>query len=324
MQVAIYGAGAIGALLGARLAEAGCDVSLIARGSHLVAIQQRGLRIVSDEFGDQTYRLKASDDPAKIGPVDYLILGVKAHALTAIAPLTRPLVKPNTFFVSTQNGLPWWYFPLGGRLESVDPGGIVAQHMPPERAIGAVVYMSCHALEPGVIRHTHGVRLPLGRPDGKAGANIQALSDAFRAGGLKSPIRNAVERELWMKLLGNAIFNPLAALTRKTLVEMTEHPDTRKLILGAMAETSETAEAVGVRIGITPEKRLEAARQAGFHKPSMLQDLEAGRTPELDPLTGAVIELADRCHVDVTRLRSIYAAAKLLFTPLRSPDAKSD
>ena len=302
------------------MAEAGCEVSLVARGPHLEAIRRDGLRIVSDDFGDQTYRLKASDSPADIGPVDYVILGVKAHGLTQIAPLVGPLTTPDTVFVSTQNGLPWWYRTNGDdRLESVDPGGVIAKHMPLDKSIGSVVYISCHLDGPGVVRHTHGIRLPLGEPDGSGRKRVRALADAFRRGGLKSPVRNAIGRELWMKLLGNAIFNPLSALTRKTLIEMTEHPATAALILDAMVEVNETALAVGVNIGVSPEKRLEGARQAGFHKPSMLQDLESGRTPELDPLTGAVIELAARHSVITPRLQTVYAAAKLLFEPPRTP-----
>lgn len=320
MRAAIYGAGAIGALLGARLAEAGWDVSLIARGEHLAALRRDGLRIVSDDFGDQTYRLNASDSPAEIGPVDYVVLGVKAHGLTQIAPLVRPLAAPHTAFVSTQNGLPWWYRPDGGaRLESVDPGGVIAQHMPLEQSIGSVVYMSCSLAAPGVVRHTHGIRLPLGEPDGSASERVKTLADAFQRGGIHAPVRNAIDHELWMKLLGNAIFNPLSALTRKTLIEMTEHPATAALILEAMAEVNETAQAVGVNMGTSPEKRLEGARQAGFHKPSMLQDLEAGRPAELSPLTGSVIELAARHHVPTPRLQTIFAAAKLLFEPPRTP-----
>jgi len=320
VRVAVYGAGAIGALLGARLSVAGCDVSLVARGPHLAAIRRDGLRVISDDFGDQTYRLKASGSPAEIGPVDYVILGVKAHGLTQIAPLVGPLTTPDTVFVSTQNGLPWWYRPEGdARLESVDPGGVISKHMPLDRCMGSVVYISCRLEDPGVVRHTHGIRLPLGQPDGSGGKRVRALAEAFRRGGLKAPVRNAIDRELWMKLLGNAIFNPLSALTRKTLIEMTEHPATAALILEAMAEVNETALAVGVHIGVSPEKRLEGARQAGFHKPSMLQDLESGRTPELGPLTGAVIELAARHGVVTPRLQTVYAAAKLLFEPSRTP-----
>jgi 2-dehydropantoate 2-reductase len=234
--------------------------------------------------------------------------------------LVGPLTTPSTVFVSTQNGLPWWYRPDGeARLESVDPGGVIAEHMPLERSIGSVVYISCRVDHPGVVRHTHGIRLPLGEPDGSASERVKTLAEAFHRGGLKSPVSNSIDRELWLKVLGNAIFNPLSALTRKTLIEMTEHPATAALILDAMAEVNQTALAVGVNIGVSPEQRLEGARQAGFHKPSMLQDLEAGRTPELAPLIGAVIELAARHGVVTPRLQAVYAAAKLLFEPSRTP-----
>jgi 2-dehydropantoate 2-reductase len=191
--------------------------------------------------------------------------------------------------------------------------------MPLDKSLGSVVYISCSVESPGVVRHTHGIRLPLGEPDGAGSERVRRLADAFGRGGLKAPVRNAIDRELWMKLLGNAIFNPLSALTRKTLIEMTEHPATAALILEAMAEVNETALAVGVHVGVSPEKRLEGARQAGFHKPSMLQDLEAGRAAELDPLTGSVIELAARHRVVTPRLQTVYAAAKLLFAAPRTP-----
>ena len=295
--------------MGARLAEAGCAVSLVARGPHLEAIRRDGLRIISDDFGDQTCRLNATYSPADIGPVDYVVLGVKAHGLIQIAPLVGPLTAPHTAFVSTQNGLPWWY----------RPDGVIAQHMSLDKSIGLVVYISCSLANPGVVRHTHGIRLPLGEPDGSASERAKALADAFGRGGLNAPLRNAIDHELWMKLLGNAIFNPLSALTGKTLVEMTEYPATAALILEAMAEVNETALAVGVNIGTSPEKRLEDSRQAGFLRPSMLQDLESGHTPELGPLTGSVIELAARHHLVTPRLQTVYAAAKLLFEPLRTP-----
>ncbi len=324
MRVAVYGAGAIGALLGARLTEAGWDVSLIARGKHLAALREHGLRVVSDDFGEKTYRLPAEEDPTKIGPVDYVILGVKAHSLTTVAPTVSPLTHDKTAFISTQNGLPWWY-PEDGepRLESVDPGGVISKHIPRSRAIGSVVYISCHVPEPGVVRHTHGIRLPLGEPDGSPSDRIKALAGAFRDGGIKAPVRNSIQRELWTKLVGNAVFNPLAALTRKTLLEMTEFPATQDVILAAMAEVTETAAACGVQVGVSPEKRLEGARGTGFHKPSMLQDLEAGRPAEIDPLTGSVIELARRNHVETPTLQAVYGAAKLLFEPSRAPDDDS-
>ncbi len=317
MKIAIYGAGAIGAFLGARLSEGGADVALIARGAHLEAIQHDGLRIDSEDFGEKTYRLAASDDPAAIGPVDYVILGVKAHGLTAIAPSIGPLLGDSTAIVSSQNGLPWWYFygveGDNSRIEAVDPGGVIAEHLPPERAIGSIVYISCGLAAPGVVRHTHGARLPMGEPNGDRTERIKALSEAFRGGGVKAPIRGDIRHELWAKLLGNAIFNPLSALTRKTMIEMLDDERACELIRAAMTEVRETAAAAGVQIAFSPDQRIVGARAAGFHKTSMLQDLEAGKQPELEPLTGAVIELARRYHVEVPYLEAVYAAAALLF-----------
>ncbi len=317
MRIAVYGAGAIGAFLGARLSEAGAEVLLIARGPHLEAIRREGLRVDSATFGENTYRLAASDDPAEIGPVDYVVLGVKAHGLTSIAPQVAPLLGPQTTFVSTQNGLPWWYFHgVEGdnpRIEAVDPGGVIAAHIPPERAVGSIVYISCDLPAPGVARHTQGVRLPLGEPDGSRSDRVRALSEAFQKGGIKAPVRGDIRHELWVKLLGNGVFNPLSALTRKTMIEMLDDPAACELIRAAMYETRETAAAAGVQIAFSPEQRIEGARAAGFHKTSMLQDLEAGRLAELEPLTGAIIELARRYHVEVPHLETLYAAARLLF-----------
>jgi 2-dehydropantoate 2-reductase len=318
MKFAVFGAGAIGGFLGARLSEGGQDVTLIARGDHLAAIRAHGLRVVSDDLGERSYRLPASDDPLEIGPVDYVILGVKANALTAIAPLCKPLLGKTTAVISMQNGLPWWYFhavegEAERRIEAVDPGGVIEAHLPSERAIGGIAYISCSIPEPGVIRHTQGNRFPLGEPDGSRTKRIKALSEALRAGEVKAPIRNDIRHEIWVKALGNAVFNPLSALTRKTMIEMLDHPLTRDLIEAAMEEIREVASAAGVQIAFSSKKRIEGARAAGFHKTSMLQDLEAGRAPELDAITGSVLELARRQSVPAPHLETIYAAAKLMF-----------
>ena len=318
MRFAVYGAGAIGGFLGARLAEAGHEVALIARGPHLAAIHKLGLRVDSDVFGSATYRLQAESEPAAVGPVDYLILGVKATGLTAIAPLCAPLLGPDTAVVSTQNGLPWWYFhgvdgEEGTRVEAVDPGGVIARHLAPERVVGGIAYISGEIPEPGTIRHTEGVRFPLGEPSGQRTERAQRLSEALIAGGLKAPIRPDVRHELWVKLMGNAVYNPLSALTGATMRAMLDDPPMREVMRRAMNEAIETAAAVGVRIAFSAEKRLAGSRAAGEHKTSMLQDLEAGRAPELDPITGAVIELARARHVPSATLETIYAAARLLF-----------
>ena len=317
MRFAVFGAGAIGAFLGARLAEAGQDVTLIARGAHLEAIRANGLRVRSAELGDATYRLPATDEPQKVGEVDYVILGVKAHALPAIAPECVQLLGPETAVVSLQNGLPWWYFHgiQDGEppIEAVDPGGTVEQHLPGPRAIGGIAYISASVPEPGMVLHTQGVRFPLGEPDGQRTRRVKRLSDALRDGGVKAPIRADIRHEIWVKLMGNAIFNPLSALTRKTMVEMVEFPETYDLMHRAMTEVRDVAAATGVQIAFSPEKRLEGARGAGRHKTSMLQDLEAGRPPEIDAVSGSVVELARRKNCPAPTVEAIYAAAKLLF-----------
>ncbi len=319
MKIAIYGAGAIGGFLGARLQEAGHDVAYLARRDHLAAMQQKGLRIISDEFGDKTYTVHATDDPAAVGAVDYVLIGVKGHVLPSIAVLCEPLLGERTAVVSMQNGLPWWYFhgvegEEGARIECVDTDGLAQRHLPPSRAIGGIAYISCSIPEPGVIRHTEGLRFPMGEPDGSRSQRIKDLSAALRQGGLKAPIRADIRHELWVKLLGNGIFNPLSALTRKTMIEMLDFPETKELVRLAMHEIRETASAVGVQLAFSVDQRLEGARSAGAHKTSMLQDLEAGRQPELEPITGAILELAKKRNVATPHLDSVYAAAKLLFT----------
>ena len=317
MRIAVFGAGAIGGFLAARLAAAGHELALIARGPHLKSLRRDGLRLESDEFGNSKYDVEATDDPSSIGPVDYVILGVKANALTSIAPLCQPLLGEKTAVVSLQNGIPWWYFhgieSNEPPLESVDPGGVIAAHLPPERAIGGIAYISASIAKPGVIRHTHGARFPLGEPAGGRTARAVAFSKALIVGGIKAPIRADVRHEIWVKLMGNAIFNPLSALTRKTMQQMVEFPETRELIRRSMEEAREVAAATGVQIAFSTDRRIEGARQAGDHRTSMLQDVEAGRPPELDPLTGAVVELAERRNVPAPALFAIYAAAKSAF-----------
>ncbi len=317
MKIAVFGAGAIGAFLGARLLEAGREVAFIARGPHLRALRADGLLVESDELGEQRYPVRATDDPSEIGPVDYVILGVKAHALTAIAPACAPLLGPETAVVSLQNGLPWWYFhgieADETPLESVDPGGAIARNLPPERAIGGVAYISSSLAAPGVLRHTQGVRFPIGEPDNSRSDRVQALFQAFRDGGVKAPIRADIRHEIWVKMMGNSVFNPLSALTRKTMVEMVEFAPTYELMRRAMEEIREVAAATGVQIGFSAGRRLEGARGAGRHKTSMLQDLLAGRATEIEAVTGSVVELARRKNVAVPTLEAVYAAAKLLF-----------
>ena len=316
MKFAVYGAGAIGGFLGARLSVAGEDVSLIARGPHLEAIRANGLRVRSAVVGDFSSNAPATDDPADIGEVDVVVLGVKSHAITAIAPKLAPLLGPDTIVVTTQNGIPWWYFngiegPLAGeRLESVDPGGVIAASIDARRVIGCLAYCSASVIEPGVIEHVEGVRFPLGEPDGSRGERIVGLSKIFGGAGLKAPIRKDMRHDIWVKVLGNAAFNPISVIRRATLGEMLADPPTRELARAVMEEVIETAAGVGVRIRISLEKRLEGAAQIGSHKTSMLQDIEAGRPIEIEPIVGAVIELADKVGVATPNLRDLYKRAR--------------
>ena len=329
MKIAVYGAGAIGAFVGSRLAEAGHEVALIARGPHLAAIQSEGLKVESEIFGDASYELQATSDAADVGPVDYILLGVKATSLTVIAPLCAPLVGPETAIVSCQNGLPWWYFhglpgEASTRVECVDPGGVIWRHLPPERVIGGIAYISSEMPAPGRIIHTEGNRFPMGEPSGERTERAKAFSQALIAGGLKAPLRPDIRHELWVKLMGNAIYNPMSSLTRATMRAMLDDPDLYEILRRAMDESRETAAAVGVQIAFSSEQRLEGSRVAGEHKTSMLQDLEAGKSPELEPITGAVLELARKRHVPAPTLETVYAAAKLLFETAREHNEPLD
>lgn len=317
VKFAIYGAGAVGGFLGARLLEGGHDVHFIARGANLDAQREQGLLIRSEVFGEKRYGVHATSSATEVGPSDFVILAVKASSLTHIAPLVEPLKGAGTTFVSTQNGLPWWYFyGVPGDdtpIECVDPGGVVAKHIPAPLVLGAIVYFSCSMAGPGIVTHSSGARLPLGEPSGERSERIRLLSSALRDVGIKAPLRNDIRHELWVKLMGNAAVNPLCALTRTTLAELTDSPQGLRLIEAIMDEVRQVASAVGVQIALSNERRIAGARAAGNHKPSMLQDLEQGRVAELDALMGAVLELADRYHVSAPTLRVIDTASRLLF-----------
>ncbi len=317
MRAAVLGAGAIGAYVGAALARGGTDVHLVARGEHLEALRRDGVRVRSPR-GDFAARPPATDDPAEIGPVDVVFLGLKANTYADAGPLLEPLLHEETAVVAGQNGIPWWYFhgidgAYGGRrIESVDPGGAVSRVIPPERAIGCVVYAGTELAEPGVVRHLEGTRFTIGEPDGSISPRCQAFSEAMIAGGLKCPIEAQVRDEIWVKLMGNVSFNPLSVLTRSTLAEMCRHPPTRRLVASMMEETLEIAHAVGARPSVSIERRLAGAERVGEHKPSTLQDLEAGKPLELAALIHSVVELADLAGVEAPCLRAIAAASGLL------------
>jgi 2-dehydropantoate 2-reductase len=326
MKVAVLGAGAIGAYVGAALARGGTDVHLVARGENLKAMRRDGVRVLSDR-GDFEARPPATDDPSEIGPVDFVFLGLKANSYASAGPLLEPLLDENTAVIAAQNGIPWWYFhgaegPYGGRrIESVDPGGAVSDVIAPDRAIGCVVYAGTELEAPGVVRHLEGTRFTIGEPNRTLSERCRVFSEAMIAGGLKCPVEQDVRDEIWVKLMGNVAFNPLSALTRSTMAQICRHEDARRLVAAMMEETLEIAEAVGAHPQISIEKRLAGAERVGEHKTSTLQDLEAGKPLELAAIIGAVVELADLTGVEAPALRAVEAASSLLALTLGLSDA---
>ena len=317
MRIVIAGAGAIGGYLGARIAKAGGDVVLFARGSHLQAMQDRGLRVVSPD-GDFEVRPEVTGDLNTIGRADVIFLGVKAHSLTTLAPQLRPLFGPDTVVVSTQNGIPWWYFQgYGGELEGlhldrVDPGGVIAAAIEPRRVVGSLAYFSTDIAEPGVIHHTEGNRISFGEPDGTRTERTKRIAEALIAAGFRCPVTTRFRHEIWVKLLGNVAFNPISALTGGTLEELARHPDVSAVVRQLMAETEAVAGRLGIELPISIDQRMAGAEKVGAHKTSMLQDFEAGRPMELEAIVGAVVELGERLGVAMPATRTVYACAKML------------
>lgn len=309
MRFLIAGAGAIGGYIGARLALAGEDVTLFARGAHLAALQSRGVRVLSEE-GDFEAKPRAIGDLKEAGEADVIVLGVKAHALTGLAPSIAPLIGPNTSVLSTQNGIPWWYF--DEPLQSVDPGGVIAANIPARSVVGSLVYFATDLAEPGVIRHVEGNRISLGEPDGSKSDRIKAIADAFIKAGLRAPVTARLRNEMFVKLLGNAAFNPISALTRATLVSMARDPDVRALVASIMGEVEAIAGKLGIELPISIDKRIAGAEAVGEHKTSMLQDLELGRPMELECIAGALVELGVKFSVPTPHLQAVYACTKLL------------
>lgn len=296
MRICIFGAGAIGGYLGAKLAQAGVDVGLVARGPHLEAIRRKGLTLI--ENGTTTeHRVRASADARDFGPQDYVILTLKAHSVPAIVGDLAPILEPATTVVSGVNGIPWWYFhkiggPLEGtRLASVDPGDVQWNGIGPDRVLGCVVYPAAEVPEPGTVRHIEGNRFSLGEPDGSKSARAVALSAALTAAGLKAPVRPKLRDEIWVKLWGNLSFNPISALTHATLEILCTDPGTRAIARAMMVEAQVIAEKLGVSFPIDVDRRIDGGAAVGAHRTSMLQDLEAGRPMEIDALVGSVQEL---------------------------------
>ena len=317
MKFLIAGAGAIGAFVGARMARAGHDVTLFARGPHLRAMQEHGVRVKSAE-GDFEARPKLAASLEEVGPVDVVFLAVKAHGLPQLAPQLHHVLGPETTVVSTQNGVPWWFFQgLSGagegiRLERVDPGGVIAAAIEPRRVVGSIVYFSTEIIEPGVILHTEGNRISLGEPDGTRSERCRQIAAALVASGLRCPVTTHLRNEIWVKILGNVAFNPISALTRATLAQMARDPEVLTLVRNIMTETEAVASKLGFKLPVSIDQRIAGAEKVGEHKTSMLQDLEAGRPLELEAVVGAVVELGERLGVPMPHTRAVYACTKLL------------
>lgn len=323
MKICVVGAGSIGGLLAARLAP-DHQVTVIARGPHLAAIRAGGLRLVEEDGRESVARLAATDRLAEAGQQDLVILGVKAHQVADVVADLPALYGAETSVLTAQNGIPWWYFARHGgehegrTLESVDPGGTIARHLPVERVLGSVVYPAAEITAPGVVRHIEGNRFSVGEIDGAETDRIARVSEALKAAGFKAPVVSDLRTELWTKLWGNMSFNPISALTHATLEGICRFPASRELASGMMAEAQAVGEALGIRFRIPLAKRIAAAEAVGPHKTSMLQDVEAGRAVEIDALVGSVLELGRIVGLDMPRTGAVYALVKLLAEELRA------
>jgi 2-dehydropantoate 2-reductase len=316
MKLCIYGAGAIGGYMGAKLAGAGADVSLVARGPHLAAMQANGLTLI-EEGNRSTVPVRASANPADLGTQDYIVITLKAHQVPGIVPALAPLTGPQTTVVMGVNGVPWWYFhKLGGpfegrRLASVDPGDAQWTGIGPDRVLGCVVYPAAEVTEPGVVLHVEGNRFSLGEPDGSKSERAETLSKALGAAGLKAPVRPKIRDEIWVKLWGNLSFNPISALTHATLDVLCTDPGTRGVARAMMVEAQEIAERLGVKFPIDVDRRIDGGAAVGAHKTSMLQDLERGRPMEIDALVTAVQEMGLLVGVPTPTIDTVLALIRL-------------
>jgi 2-dehydropantoate 2-reductase len=319
MKIAIIGAGAIGGLVGAKLALAGEEVTFLVRGRNLQAIRERGIKLVTAEGKEHVAReARATDDYAQAGPQDVVVLAMKAHQVEPVLAQLPHLLGPDTVIVPMQNGIPYWYFQKHGgpyegtRVTSVDPNGRIAAGIDPQRVLGCVVYPASELLAPGVVRHIEGDRFPLGELDGRTTERVQDVAAAFANAGFKAPVLEDIRSEIWLKLWGNATFNPISSLSHSTLVDICQFPLTRELAAAMMREAQEVAEKLGITFRVPLEKRIAGAEKVGKHKTSMLQDVEAGREPEIDALVGSVLELARLTGTPTPHIDTVYALVKLL------------
>jgi len=312
MKVCIYGAGAIGGYLGVQLTQAGADVSLVARGAHLAAMRDNGLKLlIGDE--ERIIHPRCTDKPAELGVQDYVIICLKAHSISGVIEAMKPLIGDHTRIITAVNGIPYWYFYKHGNefqnatLESIDPGGRQWKELGPQRAIGCIVYPATEIEAPGVIRHVYGDRFPLGEPSGKVTPDVERLSAVFVEAGMQAPVLERIRDEIWLKLWGNVCLNPISALTCATLDVICSDPATRALSKAIMLETQAIAETFGVKFRVDVERRIDGARKVGAHKTSMLQDLERGRPMEIDPLVTVIQEMGRLTRIPTPALDAVLA-----------------
>jgi 2-dehydropantoate 2-reductase len=315
MKICIYGAGAIGGYMGVQLAQAGAEVSLVARGAHLEAMKKNGLKLLIDGE-ERVQHLNCTDDPKELGPQDYVIIALKAHSVPGVVDSMQPLLGNDTSVVTAVNGVPYWYFykfggALEGRtLESIDPGAKQWQALRPERAIGCIVYPATEVVEPGVIQHVYGDKFPIGEPSGETTPRIERLAEVMNAGGLRAPVMPNIRDELWLKLWGNLCFNPISALTHATLDIIASDPATRAVAKAMMLEAQDIATKQGVSFRVDVERRINGAGAVGAHKTSMLQDLERSRPMEIEPLVTVVQEMGRMLDVATPTLDVVLALVK--------------
>lgn len=316
MKICIFGAGAIGGYMGAKLAEVGADVSLVARGPHLAAMKANGLTLI-EQGASKTFPVTVSDNPADLGPQDYVIVTLKAHSVPPVVDKMKPLFGEGTTVVSGVNGVPWWYFhKIGGELEgtrlaSVDPGDAQWNGFGPDNVLGCVVYPAAEVSEPGVINHIEGNRFSLGEPSGEKSDRAVRLSKALAEAGLKAPVRPKIRDEIWVKLWGNLSFNPISALTHATLDVLCTEPGTRDVARNMMLEAQTIAEKLGVKFPIDVDRRIQGGAEVGAHRTSMLQDLDSGRPMEIDALVGSVQELGRVTDTPTPTIDTVLALVQL-------------
>ncbi|HEV2219993.1 MAG TPA: 2-dehydropantoate 2-reductase [Casimicrobiaceae bacterium] len=316
MKVCIFGAGAIGGYIGHRFARAGLDVSLIARGPHLAAMRRDGLRLLIDGR-EEVQRVRCTDAPEELGPQDYVVIALKAHSISGAIDSMQPLLDDHTTIVTSSNGLPYWYFDVAGvpfhglALASVDPGSLQRRLLRPERAVGCVVFPATEIVAPGVIRHEHGGKFPIGEPDGRRTPRIEHLHAMFEAAGFDAPVRSDIRDEIWLKLWGNLCFNPVSALTCATIDVVATDAGTRAVLLSMMREAEAIGGRLGLRLRVDAERRMAGAAALGPHKMSMLQDLERGRPLEIEALVGVILELGRATGVPTPTVDVVHALIEL-------------